>query len=83
MKLTPARVDVVVWSSIYGGLLVLGLGLAVQRELPAAGWVIAVVGGLAALLGVVLIGVRSRMTDPAAKPDPRAGGTADTPRRTP
>ena len=68
MKLTPARVDVVVWSAIYGGLLLLGFGLALNSELPAAGWAMAALGVLAALLGVVLIGVRSRMTDAGATP---------------
>jgi hypothetical protein len=56
-----ARVDVLVWVLIFGGLLVAGLGLAVQRADDVLGWVIVVVGAVLAAAGAVLVWVRSRM----------------------
>jgi len=53
------------WVLIYGGLFVLTLGIATARAEPATGWAIAVPGGIAALVGFVLIYVRSRMKHPS------------------
>ena len=49
------------WVLIYGGLLLLVLGIATGRTDEATGWAIATPGGIAAAVGVVLIYVRSRM----------------------
>ena len=49
------------WVLIYGGLLVLILGIAVGRGNEAVGWGLAVPGAVAAAVGVALIYVRSRM----------------------
>ncbi|MDN4590991.1 hypothetical protein DBA29_21140 [Xenophilus aerolatus] len=49
------------WVLIYGGLLTMVLGIATARSDSATGWAIAVPGGVAAAIGVVLIYVRSRM----------------------
>jgi hypothetical protein len=50
---------------IYGGLLLLSLGLFVGRSLPAQGWswadTVALLGALAVLAGAVLIVLRSKM----------------------
>jgi hypothetical protein len=54
-------VETLAWVLLYGGLLLVVLGLAVQRLDDALGWPLAVLGALAAGAGVVLIGVRSRM----------------------
>lgn len=56
------RLDRIIWICIYGGLLVMGLGLAVWGE--AATWPLGLVlgGGGVAALGVVLIAVRARRT---------------------
>lgn len=60
--MTPAtRVEVWVWVLLYGGLLAVALGVAVQRSDAALGWGITIGGAVAATLGVVLIVVRSRM----------------------
>lgn len=59
-----STVETLVWVLIYGGLLTLGLGLAVQRYQEPLGWGIAVAGAVVAGLGVVLIYVRSRMKAP-------------------
>jgi hypothetical protein len=56
-----SKLETLTWVLIYGGLLLLCLGLFVQREMAAAGWTLVVVGALAAAAGAVLIWVRSRM----------------------
>ncbi|WP_298926936.1 hypothetical protein [uncultured Ramlibacter sp.] len=56
-----ARVETLVWVLLFGGLLTLVLGLALLDHQLAVGWVLVVLGGLAAAAGVVLIWVRSTM----------------------
>ena len=57
-----ARLEALIWVLIYGGLLLAGLGLAVQRSDDALGWSMVVVGAIVVVIGVVLIWVRSRQT---------------------
>jgi hypothetical protein len=52
-----------VWILIYAGLILLALGLSVQRSDAALGWGIAAPGVAAIVAGIVLIWVRSRMND--------------------
>jgi hypothetical protein len=52
-----------VWVLIYGGLLALVLGLFVQRTAAGFGWVLITGGAATAVVGFVLIYVRSRMKD--------------------
>lgn len=61
--MTPARVEVLVWVLIYGGLLLVGLGLAVRRVHGPIAATLLVFGGALAAAGVVLIWVRSRMKE--------------------
>ena len=63
MKLAPGRVEVLVWVLVYGGLLVLGLGVALSRGGLDHGWSVSVVGIVLAVAGAVLVYVRSRMAD--------------------
>jgi hypothetical protein len=60
-----ARLEVWIWVLIYGGLLLLSLGLFVGRAVPAPGWLwadtVALLGALAVLAGAVLIVLRSKM----------------------
>ena len=65
MKRSTARYDKTVWILIFGGLLVLGPGFALLRADEPWGWLVVVAGGAAALVGVVLVYVRSRMPDPS------------------
>jgi hypothetical protein len=58
-----ARLDVLIWALIYGGLFALVLGIASHDETVIGGWSLSVLGGLATVAGVVLIFVRSRMRD--------------------
>ena len=57
----PSQVETLAWVLIYGGLLVLVLGLSWQRTDDAWGWSLVAVGAAVAAAGVVLIWARSRM----------------------
>lgn len=57
------RLQTLIWVLIYGGLLILVLGLATERNSDAAGWPLAVLGGIAAAAGVALIYVRARLKE--------------------
>ncbi|NRF68709.1 hypothetical protein HLB44_17090 [Aquincola sp. S2] len=58
---TIARVELWIWILLYGGLLALVFGLAVERRDFPLGWSIVVGGGIAAATGIFLIFLRSRM----------------------
>ncbi|MFN3437224.1 MAG: hypothetical protein ACK41V_05990 [Acidovorax sp.] len=55
------RLHKIIWALIYGGLLALVLGIATARTDNTTGWALMVVGGMVAVAGVVLIGVRARL----------------------
>ena len=59
------RIDTWVWVLIYLGMILLAIGLAMQREGAALGWGFVVLGIALMAVGVVLIWVRSRMKDRA------------------
>ena len=61
--MSTQKLDVLIWVLIFGGLLLLGLGIAVQRSDAALGWVMIVAGALVTAVGVLLIVVRSRLPD--------------------
>ena len=63
MNSSAERIETWIWVLIYGGLLVCGLGVALSRGGLAYGWAVSVIGIVLAVAGVVLIYVRSRMTD--------------------
>ncbi len=52
-----------IWILIYGGLFMLVLGIATGRTDQTLGWAMAVPGAALAVVGVVLIYVRSRLKD--------------------
>jgi hypothetical protein len=52
--------EALVWVLIYGGLLLLGLGVFVLRQGGSFGWALIGIGGGVAAIGAVLIFVRSR-----------------------
>jgi hypothetical protein len=56
-----ATIDKLIWAFIFGGLLLVGLGLAVEGEGRGLGRVLAGLGSLLALIGGALVWVRSRM----------------------
>ena len=51
------------WLLIYGGLLVLSLGLFVLPSSADTGWVLVLAGAAAVVAGVVLVVARSRLPD--------------------
>lgn len=57
-----ARLDALIWVLIYGGLLTLVLGIASHGHTAVGGWSLSVLGAVAAIAGVVLIVVRSRLS---------------------
>ena len=59
-----ARIQKWCWILIYVGMLLIALGLSVQRSDAALGWGIAAPGIDSIAVGVVLIWVRSRMKNP-------------------
>ena len=61
MTRLKARLDVLIWSLIFGGWFAIALGLASLATARAAGWSLIVAGTLATVVGVVLIWVRSRL----------------------
>lgn len=69
-----ARLDALVWTLIFGGLLTLVLGIASHDETAIGGWSLSALGGIAAAAGVVLIFVRSRLS---AAPAPGAQSAQD------
>jgi hypothetical protein len=55
------KVGTWIWVLIYGGLILLALGLSAQRSDASLGWGIAAVGVVGIVIGSVLVWVRSRM----------------------
>ena len=68
MKLSVARLEVLIWVLIYGGLLVLAIGLA-MREVHGVMAGSVSVGGIAIVaVGVALIWYRTRLLRAAPPP---------------
>ena len=59
--MSARKVETWVWVLVYGGMIVLGIGLAIQRTDADTGWPIACAGGVLVGLGALLVWVRSRM----------------------
>lgn len=62
------RLDQLIWSLIYGGLLTLVVGLFVRRIDATPGTLLLVLGSLFALVGVALIYMRSGLHESKDKP---------------
>ena len=58
-------VDRLAWVLIYSGLGIVVVGLFVQPSSPLAGWLFVGVGAVDALVGAMLVVVRSRMNESA------------------
>jgi hypothetical protein len=59
-----ARLEKLVWALIYGGLLVVCLGIFTERADAVLGWALVGIGALAAVAGALLIYVRSTRQEP-------------------
>jgi prolipoprotein diacylglyceryltransferase len=58
-----SKIEALIWVLVYGGLILVGLGLSVQRTDRGLGYGLAIVGGVVAVIGLALIYVRSRMKE--------------------
>ena len=63
-----ARIQKWIWILIYVGMVLLALGLSVQRSDASLGWGIAVPGIALIVVGIVLIWLRSRMKNTKETP---------------
>jgi len=54
---------VLVWALMYGGLLGVGLGVALLHTGEAFGWGVVVAGAVVVAIGILLLWVRSRMRE--------------------
>jgi uncharacterized membrane protein HdeD (DUF308 family) len=79
LKLSAARVERWTWILIYGGLIVLCVGFAVQQQGSAAGAAVVLGGAIAVAAGVALILVRARMSHGAQHPHPTSTEPGGTP----
>jgi hypothetical protein len=57
-----ARLHKITWTLIFGGLLVVILGIFVGKADDAIGWTMIAAGGISTAVGAVLIYVRSTIT---------------------
>jgi hypothetical protein len=57
------RTDQAIWVLIYGGMIAVMMGLFVGPRDAVLAWTLGCVGGLAAVVGVVLVRVRARLGD--------------------
>ena len=64
MKLEPARLDVLIWALIYGGLICASVGVALEHVGASYGRGVLIASALAIVAGVVLVWVRSRLPEP-------------------
>jgi hypothetical protein len=62
---TLAWIERLAWIGIYGGAFALILGIVSGEVHTIAGWSLGVLGCLAIVAGIVLIVVRSRLTETA------------------
>lgn len=59
--MSTKAIDKLIWVLIYGGLLLVCLGIFVGRADDGLGWTLAALGAVIAFAGVVLIWLRSRL----------------------
>ncbi len=74
MKLSRERLGSWTWMLIYGGMIVMCIGLALQQQGRSYGIGVIIAGALAAAGGAVLIWVRSRMGEEAEPMSPPETG---------
>ena len=68
MRNATQRVQQWTWPLIFVGIVLLALGLMVRRSDATLGWAIAAPGIALIVIGIVLIWVRSRMTNTKKAP---------------
>jgi hypothetical protein len=73
--MSTTAIERLTWVLIYGGLLMVGLALALRGTSETLAWAIGLAGAIETAVGVVLIWVRSRMQAPGADGDAAGGGS--------
>ena len=64
MSVSARRIGTLIWVLIFGGLFVVGIGIALERSGESYGWNVIAAGALAIVVGCVLVWVRSRIPEP-------------------
>ena len=64
MSVSTQRIGTLIWVLIFGGLFVVGIGIALERSGESYGWNVIAAGALAIVVGCVLVWVRSRIPEP-------------------
>jgi hypothetical protein len=64
LSVSTQRIGTLIWVLIFGGLFVLGIGIALERSGESYGWNVIAAGALAIVVGCVLVWVRSRIPEP-------------------
>ena len=64
MSVSTQRIGTLIWVLIFGGLFVIGIGIALERSGESYGWNVIAAGALAIVVGCVLVWVRSRIPEP-------------------
>jgi hypothetical protein len=66
-----STVEKLIWVLLYGGLLVLSLSVFVARRTDTLGALLTLAGGVATVVGVALVWLRSRMKADSPPPPPQ------------
>jgi hypothetical protein len=66
-----STVEKLIWVLLYGGLLVLSLSVFVARRTDMLGALLTLAGGVATVVGVALVWLRSRMKADQPPPPPQ------------
>ena len=64
MSISARRIGNLIWTLIFGGLFVVGMGVALERSGESYGWTFIGAGLVAIAAGCVLVWVRSRQPGP-------------------
>ena len=68
---TIKRLQTWIWVFVYGGIVVIGIGLIARRNDSTTGAVVSVLGAVLVGIGAVLIWIRSRLRTEAPAPPPK------------
>jgi cyanate permease len=63
LKIKPSnegKIDILIWVCIYGGLLSIVCGFALDDVSETTAWILGIGGSLVTALGVILIYIRSK-----------------------
>ena len=58
------RIGTLIWALIFGGLFVVGMGVALDRSGESYSWIFLALGMAGVAAGCILVWVRSRMPEP-------------------